>query len=87
MDRSLEIVCEIQNHDRILKPGLFAKIQITSQVFTKAVVVPSFSLERDGRQVVFIAEKNQARLVPVALQVMKQRKKGSSWRDWVAVNY
>jgi len=62
----MEIVCEIPNPDQTLKSGLFAKIEITAQVFRDAAVVPTSAiLERNNRQVVFIAENERARMVPV----------------------
>jgi len=65
-DRAVEIVCKIPNPGGVLKPGLFAKMEITSQVFQQAVVIPSFSIvERNNQRVVFIAENDRAKMVAV----------------------
>jgi RND family efflux transporter MFP subunit len=66
VDRSVEIVCKIPNPSGILKPGLFAKMEITAQVFQQAVIIPSFSIvERNNQKVVFIAENDRAKMIAV----------------------
>ncbi|MEW6381127.1 MAG: efflux RND transporter periplasmic adaptor subunit [bacterium] len=66
VDRSVEVVCNVPNPTGALKPGLFAKLEITAQVFQQAVVVPSFAIvERNHQRVVFVADQERAKMVPV----------------------
>lgn len=68
LDRSIEIVSEIPNPDNLLKPGLFAKVEIITEILKEVVVVPSTSIvERNNQRVVFIAENNQAKMRQVVL--------------------
>jgi len=76
VDRSVEVICKIPNPSGILKPGLFAKLEITVQVFQQVVVIPSFSIvERNNRKVVFIAENDRAKMVPVDIALFEADEK------------
>ncbi|MEW5801206.1 MAG: efflux RND transporter periplasmic adaptor subunit [bacterium] len=66
VDRAVEIICKIPNPSGILKSGLFAKLEITTQIFEQAVVIPSYSIvERNHKRVVFIAENDRAKMVAI----------------------
>lgn len=67
VDRSVEVICMVPNPTGILKPGLFAKLEITARVFEQAVVVPSFAIvERNHQRVVFVADQGErAKMVAV----------------------
>ncbi|MFH0926135.1 MAG: efflux RND transporter periplasmic adaptor subunit [bacterium] len=68
LDRALEIVCKLPNPEKILKPGLFAKLEIIAQVFKQVVIIPSYAIvERDNQKVVFIAKNNRAQMMPVVV--------------------
>lgn len=76
VDRSVEVICEIPNPGGVLKPGLFATLEITAQVFQQAVVVPSFSIvERNHQRVVFIVENERAKMVPVEIAEYEAQEK------------
>jgi multidrug efflux pump subunit AcrA (membrane-fusion protein) len=76
LDRSMEIICEVKNPDYTLKPGLFAKIEIISQILYQAVVVPGNSIvERDNQSVVFVVDGEKAKMVPVVPGYEEQEKR------------
>lgn len=59
VSRSLEIKLEFSDPGRLVKAGMFAKINLTTEVREKVLTVPSDSvISRSGREVVFVLGKN-----------------------------
>lgn len=71
--RQARVEIEVPNPDRILKPGMFARVQIEFARHEDVTLIPIAALARRGdRQGVFVAdtENMKARFVPVALGIM-----------------
>lgn len=55
--RRLRIRCRVENHDRRLKPNMFATLEIRSKPSRKTLAVPEIAIQQwDGEPVVFVAE-------------------------------
>lgn len=55
--RTVEARVEIANAEGELKPGMFARVALQTEVFTEALAVPAAAVQREGEgQVVFVAE-------------------------------
>jgi RND family efflux transporter MFP subunit len=71
--REARVEIEISNKDRLLKPGMFVRVEIQFQKHENATVVPTAALvKRDGTQGVFMANLDQqkARFVPVTVGIV-----------------
>ena len=54
--RTAEARVEIDNRAEELKPGMFARVALQTEVFTEALAVPAKAVQREGQgQVVFVA--------------------------------
>lgn len=68
--RSFEIEITIDNPDRLLKPGMFAKVEIILQEKTNVPVINLDALNReDGNIFVFKVEKDVVKKVPIQLGI------------------
>jgi RND family efflux transporter MFP subunit len=66
--RTAEMEIEIANGDARLKPGMYARVQLTVGERSDALVVPRNALVHvDGRSGVFVAVENAVRFQPVAV--------------------
>jgi len=71
--REARIEIEISNHERLLKPGMFVRVQIEFDQHDNATVVPITALvKRNGQQGVFVVDRQEkkARFVPVELGIV-----------------
>ena len=71
--RQARVEIEVPNPDRILKPGMFARVQIEFARHEDVTLIPVAALSRRGdRQGVFVADTQnmKARFVPVTLGIM-----------------
>ena len=71
--REARIEIEIPNEQRMLKPGMFVRVQIEFQQHENATVVPVAALvKRNGQQGVFEVDRKEkaARFVPVELGIV-----------------
>ncbi len=71
--REAKVEIEIHNDQRLLKPGMFVRVQIGFEKHENATVVPVSALvKRDGRRGVFVVERQEkrARFVPVTLGIV-----------------
>jgi multidrug efflux pump subunit AcrA (membrane-fusion protein) len=70
--RTLEVRIEVDNGEGRLKPGMFADVEITTDVLQNVLVIPDAALQTDeDRQVVFVAlgeNKFQKRIVKLGLE-------------------
>jgi len=56
--RTSRVTIEIKNSSLMLKPGMFARVQIVSRVYKNVLAVPSTAvINRDGEKVVFTVER------------------------------
>jgi RND family efflux transporter MFP subunit len=68
--RTASIEIEIPNPGFRLKPGMYARVGITTQLHSNALVVPPNALvDVDGRRGVFLAENNTAAFRPVEIGI------------------
>jgi RND family efflux transporter MFP subunit len=68
--RTFKIKIELPNPDFRFESGMFARIKIVEQERKNTVLVPLKSVvERGGKKVLFIVEKNSARMIPVELGI------------------
>jgi RND family efflux transporter MFP subunit len=70
--REARIEIEVPNKDRLLKPGMFVRVQIEFTQHDNATVVPAASLvKRDGAQGIFLADiqNKKAKFVPVTVGI------------------
>ena len=57
---------EIQNNERKLRPGMFVKADIITQVSDSTIVIPKEIIRETERgKIVFIVEKNRAVEIPI----------------------
>src|SRR4029078_8621559 len=64
--RTASVEVEIPNPGYRLKPGMYARVGITTQSHTNALVVPANAIVSvDGKRGVFLAENNTANFRPV----------------------
>ncbi len=71
--REARVELEIPNAQKILKPGMFARVQIQFNEHKNATVVPVAALvKRNGTQGVFLADlqEQKARFVPVTIGIV-----------------
>lgn len=70
--RTLEVRIEVDNSDGRLKPGMFADVEITTDVLQNVLVIPDAALQtEEDRQIVFVAlggNKFQKRVVKLGLE-------------------
>lgn len=88
--RTMASEVDIPNPKRILKPGMFAKVHIISEVHKNILAVPvSCIITQDDHKNLFIVSQGIARLVPVQLGIesdgMIEVKSGISPTDNVVV--
>lgn len=68
--RTMEVEVDIPNGDRILKPGMFARVTLDVDVRPNAITVPTQSLlSDDSGNYVFIVVQDTARRIPVSVGV------------------
>ncbi|NNM73472.1 efflux RND transporter periplasmic adaptor subunit [Enterovirga aerilata] len=66
--RAIRLRARIPNPDLLLKPGLFARVSIVTDIRESAVVVPESAVVPDGSaKAVYVVEGDKARLVRVRL--------------------
>jgi RND family efflux transporter MFP subunit len=71
--REARIEIEISNHEMLLKPGMFVRVQIEFDQHDNATVVPITALvKRNGQQGVFVVDRQEkkARFIPVELGIV-----------------
>ncbi len=60
--KTCRVTVEIPNSDRIIKPGMFASVNIESEILKNRILIPKEALlVRDKRNLVFTAEDNLAK--------------------------
>lgn len=60
--KTCRVTVEIPNSDRIIKPGMFANVNIESEILKNRILIPKEALlVRDKRSLVFTAEDNLAK--------------------------
>jgi HlyD family secretion protein len=61
-NRTSKVVISIKNKDSKIKPGMFARVLITSKTFTNRILIPKDALlVRDKRNLVFTVEESLAK--------------------------
>ena len=66
--RTFATEVEVDNRDRLLKPGMIARVRMVRNTFSNAVTVPLFAVvPREGRSVVFVEQNGVARMRPVTV--------------------
>lgn len=66
MTRKSKVKVELDNKDGVVRPGMFATVEIIIDVHKGIAVPPSAVVERDGREAVFVVdEENKARMLYV----------------------
>ncbi len=64
--RTFRVDVEIDNSDRVYKPGMFARAEIVTERFDSILVVPQSSIvQRSGDNYVFLVNGDRAKLVKV----------------------
>lgn len=59
--RTLQAEIYVTNSERLLKPGMFAKIEVVLSEKPQALVIPRFAvIEEGGEKIIFIVKGNQA---------------------------
>jgi RND family efflux transporter MFP subunit len=70
--RTAEMEIEIPNKDARLKPGMYARVRLTTSEKAGALVVPRTSIvEVEGKSGVFVAAENTARFKPVEIGIQQ----------------
>ncbi len=73
--RTLQAEIHIPNADRVLRPGMFAKMEIALSTRTGALTVPRVAVVEEGKdQVVFIVENGQAVRKPIVTGIEQGNK-------------
>jgi len=73
--RKSKIKIELKNETRILKPGMFATVEIITNVYRNIVIPKSSVLKKLDEEVVFIVdEENRAKMVPVVTEISDNEK-------------
>jgi multidrug efflux pump subunit AcrA (membrane-fusion protein) len=68
--RTLQTEIHIPNAGRMLKPGMFAKIEIALSTHTGTLTIPKVALVEEGEdRVVFVVENNQALRKPIVIGI------------------
>lgn len=68
--RTAQIEVEIPNRTNRLKPGMYARVNLTIEQRDNALVVPANAVvDRDGERGVFLAENNMAAFRPVQIGI------------------
>ena len=67
--RVVPVKAELNNPNQVLKPGMFAELEIlTDQTSTSGVAIPNTAIvDRDGKQIAFVQQADTYRPVEVAL--------------------
>ena len=90
MSRTTQIEIILKNSSHRIKPGMFAKVDITLKKAPKAVIVPFDSVLGDREKYVFVSENSVAKRRPVVLGLQQENnvqiKEGVSVSDKVIVN-
>ncbi|MFP4164846.1 MAG: efflux RND transporter periplasmic adaptor subunit [Chitinispirillaceae bacterium] len=61
MSRTSRVTIEIKNRDRLLKPGMFARVEVITDVKKDVLAVPATALvKRDGGMAVFTVDRKTA---------------------------
>ncbi len=64
------IKIEIENKDKIIKPGMFAEVNIVTEKKEKVITVPSEAIiVKEGNNVIFVVEKDKAKMKTVSLGI------------------
>ncbi len=73
--RKSKVIVELDNENGVVRPGMFAVVEIITDVHTGIVVPASAVVERDGRQAVFVVdEENKARMLHVKTGLEDEKK-------------
>ncbi|KPJ88272.1 MAG: hypothetical protein AMS17_06015 [Spirochaetes bacterium DG_61] len=68
--RTLEVKINLENADRILKPGMFGEVDIILRRSKNTVIIPLAAvIERNGRNVVFVEQDGRAVEVEPVLEI------------------
>ncbi|MCC7261201.1 MAG: efflux RND transporter periplasmic adaptor subunit [Candidatus Latescibacteria bacterium] len=77
--RTVEARVEIANAEGALKPGMFARVALQTEIFSDALAVPAAALQREGEgQVVFVAQDDTS-FVQRVVQV------GRAFDGWIEI--
>ena len=74
-NRTFPVEIEVKNRQRVLRPGMLARVTFTKQVDNDQIVVPRHTiLEREGGRIVYIVENNTAFQRKVKIGMSQQEK-------------
>lgn len=66
--RTYRAKVEVDNQDRMLRPGMIVRIEALRRTLEDAVAIPLYALvDNEGRKVVFVEEQGKAHLRPVEI--------------------
>lgn len=66
LTRKLKVNIEVNNEEYLLKPGMFARVEIITREYENILVVPLKTvLDREKQKIVFVVKENKAKMVPV----------------------
>ncbi len=66
LTRKLKVEVEVNNEEHLIKPGMFARVEIITREDAGILVVPLKAvLDKEEQKVVFILKENKAKMVPV----------------------
>lgn len=90
LTRKLKIDIEVINEEHLLKPGMFARVEIITREYENILTVPLKAvLEREKQKIIFSVKENKAKMVPVETGVNDEEnieiKKGLSLGEKVIV--
>lgn len=75
LTRKLKIDIEVMNEEHLLKPGMFARVEIITREYENILVVPLKAvLDREKQKVIFTVKENKAKMVPVETGVNDEEK-------------
>lgn len=64
--RTMDVQLEIANHDRVVKPGMFASVQMTIAEHSNAITIPTNAILKDNDgQYVFVADNHKAKRIQI----------------------
>ncbi|MBS0639855.1 MAG: efflux RND transporter periplasmic adaptor subunit [Proteobacteria bacterium] len=77
--RTLKIRIDLENVDRLLKPGSFARVTVTSTDSQAALLVPAAAVQQQGNETIIFVDEGNGRFKRQVVQV------GARTRDFAAI--
>jgi Cu(I)/Ag(I) efflux system membrane fusion protein len=71
--RTVRVRAELSNAERILRPGMFARVRIGSPTARESLLVPSEAVISSGTRTVIIVPEAEGRFRPVEVRIGRER--------------